>query len=59
MVCLSETYLDYSLPVNDENVVIQSYNLARYDDPIEWKRGGVCIYYNDSLPLKIIDIQYL
>ena len=34
MVCLSETYLDYSLPVNDENVVIQSYNLARYDDPV-------------------------
>ena len=51
--------LNFSLPVNDENVVIQRYNLVRYDDSIKCKRRGVCIYYSDSLPFKIIDIQYL
>ena len=57
MVCL--TYLDSSFPSNDEKFVIQGYNLARCDHPSNSKRGGVCIYYKDSLPLKIIDIQYL
>ena len=59
IVCLSKTYLDYSFLVNDENLVIQGYNLVRCDHPTNSKRGGVCVYYKDSLPLKIIDIKYL
>ena len=59
IVCLSETYHDSPFLVNDENLVIQGYNLVRCDHPTNGKRGGVCIYYRDSLPLKIIDIQYL
>ena len=34
-------------------------NLVICDHPTTSKRGGVCIYHKDSLPLKIIDIQYL
>ena len=56
---LSETYLDSSFLVNYENLVIQGYNLVRCDHPTNSKSGGVCIYYKDSFPLKIIDIQYL
>ena len=59
IVCLSETYLNYSFLVNDENLVIQGYNLVRCDHPTNSKRGEVCVYYKDSLPLKIIDIKYL
>ena len=59
IVCLSETYLDSSFPVNDKNLVIQRYNLVRCDHPANCQRGGICIYYKDSLPFKIIDIQYL
>ena len=59
IVCLSKTYLDSSFLVNDENLVIQGYNLVRCDHPTNSKRGRVCVYYKDSLPLKIIDIQYL
>ena len=33
MVCLSETYFDSSFIVNDENVVIECYNLVRCDHP--------------------------
>ena len=59
IVCLSETYLDSSFLVNDENLVIQGYNLVRCNHPTNSKRGGVWVYYKDSLTLKIIDIQYL
>ena len=59
IVCLSETYLDSSFPVNDENLVSQGYKLVGCDYPSNSKCGGVCIYYKDSFPLKIIDIQYL
>ena len=59
VVCLSEAYLDSSFPVNDENLAIQGNNLARCDHSTNSKRGEVCIYYKDSLPLKIIDIQCL
>ena len=33
--------------------------LFRADHPSNTKRGGVCIYYRNSLPLKILGSQYL
>ena len=36
---------------------LPEYNLVRADNPTNTKRGGVCIYYHNSLPLKVIDIQ--
>ena len=38
---------------------IPSYDLFRADHPSNTKRGGVCIFYRNSLPLKILNIQYL
>ena len=38
---------------------LPGYNLVRADNPTNTKRGGVCIYYHNSLPLKVIDIQFL
>ena len=35
------------------------YNLICADNPSNTKWGGVCIYYHNSLPLKVIDIQFL
>ena len=34
IVCLSETYLDSSAPLDDENLVIPAYNLVRSDYPL-------------------------
>ena len=59
IACLSETYLVSSFLVNDDNLVIQGYNLVKCDHLTKSKGGGVGIYYKDSLPLKITDIQYL
>ena len=59
VVCLSETYLDSSISNNDDNLEIPGYDLYRADHPANTKRGGVCIYHRNSLPLKILGIQYL
>ena len=59
IICLSETYSDSSIPFDDENLELPGYNLVRTDNPTNTKRGGVCIYYHNSLPLKVNDIQVL
>ena len=51
IVCLLETYLDSSIPTNNVNLDIDGYNLVRSDHPSNTKRGGVCIYYKNHLPL--------
>ena len=38
---------------------IPGYNLVRADHPANDKRGGVCIYFRKSLPLRIFHIHFL
>ena len=56
-ICLSETYLDPSTPSNVTD--IEGYKLIRSDHPDNIKRGGVCIYYKDSLPVRVINLPFL
>ena len=35
------------------------YNLVRSDHPFNSKWGGVCVYYKNCLPLRIISVNYL
>ena len=59
IICLSGTYLDSSTTSDDDNLAISRYNLIRSDHPSNNKRGGVCIYYKNFLPLRVLGIQYL
>ena len=59
IIYLSETYLDSSTTSDDDNLEISGYNLIRSNHPSNNKRGGVCIYYKNFLPLRILSIQYL
>ena len=59
IICLSETYLDSSIPSDDDNLALPGYNVVSADKPTNTKRGSVCIYYHNSLSLKVIDIQFL
>ena len=59
ILCLSETYLDSTISTNDSNLIIPGYDLYRADHPSNVKRGGICIYYKNLLPLKVTNIQYL
>ena len=51
IVCLSETFLDSTIPHDDENININGYLLLRVDHPNNIKRGGICMYFKESLPL--------
>ena len=57
--CLSETYLDSSVPVDDDNLQISGYSSLRADHPSNTRRGRVLIYYKNFLPIKLIDVKYL
>ena len=52
-ICLSETYLDSSTSTNI--IDIEGYQLVRSDHPDNIKRGGVCIYYKESIPVRVIN----
>ena len=58
VICISETFLN-SDTAFDDNLKIEGYNIVRSDHPCNSRRGGVCIYYNQSLALKILDIKCL
>ena len=44
IICLSETFLDSTIPLNDERLYIKEYSMIRADHPSDTKRGGLCIY---------------
>ena len=51
ILCLPETFLGSTLDLNKENINIDDYSILRADHPSNNKRGGVCIYFKQSLPL--------
>ena len=53
---MSETYLDSATPNN--LLEIEGYNLVRADNLNNVKRGGVCIYYKESLPVRAINLPH-
>ena len=58
-LCASENFLNSSFESNDKDLMIEGYNFIRSDHPINTKRGGVCIYYKESLVVRIVNITSL
>ena len=60
IICISETFLNSSQSDNDSTLKLKGYELIRSDHPSNTKRGGVCLYYKEHLPLKLrIDMSTL
>ena len=57
IVCLLETYLKSKTAPDNNNLEISGYKLISSDHPWSSKRGGVCIYYNNFLHLRVLDIH--
>ena len=57
VICLSETYLNSETSPDNDN--LDGYNIIRKDHPSNTKRGGVCVYYKNTLSFKLINIKYL
>ena len=45
--------------IPDSLLEIDGYNLIRSDHPNDIKRDGVCIYFKEILPVRVINIPYL
>ena len=56
-ICISETFLNNTYEDNDLN--LNSYSLLQADHPNNAKKGGVCIYYRETLALKVLSTPYL
>ena len=59
IVCISESYLNSNTSSSDGNLNIPGYNMSRADHFSRNRRGGVCVYYKESLPIKMLNINYL
>ena len=55
-LCLSETFLSPSVISTLDSLNIDGYNIVRLDYPSISKRGGVCCYFKESLPIRILKI---
>ena len=51
IIFLFETFLDSSIETNNPKLNIPGYNLLRSDHLSNIKRGGVCMFYKDYLPV--------
>ena len=58
-LCLSQTYLDSPIPSDHVSLELDGYKLVRADHPNNVKRSGVCVYYKESLPVRLINVPYL
>ena len=45
IVCLSETYFDFSISTDDDSLQIPGYSSVRADHPSKGKKGGVLVYH--------------
>ena len=59
LICVSESFLDSSYSSNDPSLTLKGYKLARSDHPLDIKRGGSCVFYRESLPIKFLSISNL
>ena len=58
-ICLLESYQNSTISSVDKNLCLDGYKLIHADHPKIIKQGGVCIYYRETLPVKIVQLNYL
>ena len=56
---LSETYLDFSVPYDDLRLNLSGYKLVRADNLSNNKRGGVSIYFKETLAIRSVPTNSL
>ena len=57
LICLSETWLDSTTSINSNDLSLKGYNLHRVDDPDSVKKGGVCVYYKETLAVHFLQTK--
>ena len=57
-ICISEMYLDSSI-LGDSSFQLDGYKVIRANHPSNTERGGVCIYYKESLSVQALNLKNL
>ena len=61
-ICISKTFLDSSFESDDsddKDLMLDGYILIWSNHPSNTKRGGVCIYFKESLVVRLVEITSL
>ena len=58
-ICISETNFESSILEGDSSFHLDGYKVIRADHPSNTKRGGVCIYYKESLSVQALNLTNL
>ena len=58
-LCISETYFDSSVLEGDKNIQLIGFNMNRAEHPSNAKRGGVCIFYNETLGVRVVNTHQI
>ena len=53
-ICMSETFFDSTIQEGEKNIQLDGYNLLRADHPSNSERGSVCIFYKETLAVRIV-----
>ena len=56
-VCLK--FILTQIPSDHISIELEGYKLVRADHLNNVKRGGVCIYYKESLPVRLINLLFI
>ena len=59
IICLLESSLDFSILTESNNLKINGYKMVRADHSSNVKRGGVCAYDKESMPVRNFSHSYL
>ena len=59
IICLTETYLDSSVPYDDPRLNLSGYKLVRADNLSNNKRGGVGIYFKETIAIRPVPTNSL
>ena len=59
MICLSETFLNSSIPPNNERLYIEGYKLIRADNYSDSKKGSASIHYKEFLAVRSAEVKNL
>ena len=58
-LCISETYFDSSVLEGDKNIQLIGNNMIRADHPSNAKRDGACIFYKETLGVRVVNLSNL
>ena len=59
IICVFKTYLDSTFSSDNEDINTKGFKLVRTGHPNNIKRGRVCAYFSESLPVRVVPNHHL